>query len=108
MTTDADAAEPTGDGASVESIFTVRAELGLHARPAGRFAALAGRYECDVLVARDNEWVNGCSVLSILSLAASKGTRLRVRATGDGAAEAVRQLGELIESLDDEALTPPD
>ena len=83
-----------------ECNFTVRAELGLHARPAGRFAQLAGRYQSEVSLSRSggSEWVNGRSVLSILSLAAATGTVLCVRAVGDDAEEAVTALGELLES----------
>lgn len=87
----------------VEKEFTVRAELGLHARPAGRFAALASKFESEISVGRAEEWVNGCSVLSILSLAASRGTVLRVRAEGPDAADAVEQLGILIESPEETA-----
>jgi phosphocarrier protein HPr len=83
-----------------EAVFTVASELGLHARPAGKFVSLAGRFDSEISVCRDDEWVNGCSVLSILSLAAGKGTALRVRAEGADAEQAVRELGALIESLE--------
>jgi phosphocarrier protein len=82
---------------SVECEFTVRSALGLHARPAGRFVALVADFECEITVGKGDEWVNGGSVLSILSLAASEGTVLRVRAVGDDAALAVEQLGALLE-----------
>ncbi len=88
----------TGSDGVCERKFTVRAELGLHARPAGRFAQLAGRYDCDVTLSRGGEWVSGRSVLSILSLAASTGTVLSVRGVGEDAEEAVTALGELLES----------
>ena len=81
-----------------ERKFTVRAELGLHARPAGRLAQLAGRYRSEVTLSRGGEWVSGRSVLSILSLAAAAGTVLSVRAVGDDAEEAVVALGNLLES----------
>jgi phosphocarrier protein len=83
---------------AVESKFTVQGELGLHARPAGRFVTLAGRFESEIFVARedDEEWVSGRSVLSILSLAASRGTTLRLRAEGPDAEEAVAALGALL------------
>jgi phosphocarrier protein len=81
-----------------EREFVVRNELGLHARPAGRFVALAGRFQSEIQVARDEEWVSGLSVLSLLSLAAGQGTRLRVRATGEDAEQAVEQLGRLLEA----------
>ena len=76
--------------------FTVQRELGLHARPASQFVALAGRFQSEVSVGRDQEWVDGCSVLSLLSLAAGNGTRLRIRAVGVDAVEAVLALGEVL------------
>ena len=82
----------------VEKEFTVRAALGMHARPAGRFVAAAGKFVSEISVGCGEEWVNGCSVLSILSLAAGPGTVLRIRAGGSDAEEAVRELGSLIES----------
>ncbi len=83
---------------TVEAKFTVQGELGLHARPAGRFVSLAGRFESEISVARedDEEWVSGRSVLSILSLAASQGTILRLRAEGPDAQEAIEALGALL------------
>jgi phosphocarrier protein HPr len=87
-----------------EREFMVRSELGLHARPAGRFVALAGRFRSEIQVARDDEWVSGLSVLSLLSLAAGQGTRLRVRAVGEDAEQAVGALGELLEALGEPAL----
>ena len=80
-----------------EGEFEVASELGLHARPAGQFVALAGRFECEIEVGRDDEWVDGRSILSLLSLAAGHGTRLRIRAEGADAEAAVAALGELIE-----------
>lgn len=83
--------------------FVIQGELGLHARPAGRFASQAGRFDCEVAMSRggpEDEWVNGRSVLSILSLAAAKGTRLQVRAEGVDAEEAVRVLGALLEAIE--------
>lgn len=81
-----------------EGEFAVASELGLHARPAGQFVALAGRFDAEVWVVRGEEWVSGRSVLSLLSLAARPGTRLRVVAEGRDAEEAVAALGRLLEN----------
>ena len=81
----------------VEETFVVKSELGLHARPAGRFVALAGGFEAEIQVARGGEWVSGKSVLSLLSLAAAPGTVLRIRAAGPDARAAVEALGRLLE-----------
>ena len=86
------------DPTLVEQEFVVSHELGLHARPAGRFVAMAGRFQSEVSVGRNGEWVSGRSVLSLLSLAAGRGTRLCIRAVGEDASEAVEALGRLLES----------
>jgi len=85
------------DCKKIEAEFVVRSELGLHARPAGRFAALAARFESAIEVGRAGEWVDARSVLSLLSLAAGPGTTLRLRAAGRDAEEAVEALGRLLE-----------
>lgn len=88
------------DGAARERTFTVKHKLGLHARPAGRFVALASRFRAEIEVSREGdggEWVSGRSVLSLLSLAAAFGTRLRVRASGNDAESALAMLGQVLE-----------
>jgi len=82
---------------TVERGFTVRSELGLHARPAGEFVVMASRFESEISVGNGREWVDGRSVLSLLSLAAGRGVELWIRATGADAEEAIAALGALIE-----------
>ncbi len=81
-----------------EMEYEVRSELGLHARPAGKFVALASRFESRISVGRGSEWVDGRSILSLLSLAAGRGARLRIRAEGRDAVAAVEALGQLLET----------
>ncbi len=90
---------------TVEKDFTVQSPLGLHARPAGRLASLAERFDSEISFGRGDEWVSGSSVLSILCLAATQGTVLRVRAVGADAEQAVSELGVLIESCGDDIST---
>ena len=84
--------------AIVERSFKVRAELGLHARPAGQFVSLASRFSSEITVGRGDEWVSGCSILSILSLAAEHGSTLNIRAEGAEAEQADSELGSLLET----------
>ena len=81
-----------------ESEYEVRSDLGLHARPAGKFVALASRFESRISVGRGSEWVDGRSILSLLSLAAARGAKLRIRAEGSDAVVAVETLGRLLET----------
>jgi phosphotransferase system HPr (HPr) family protein len=82
---------------TIEREFTIRSELGLHARPAGEFAVMAGRFKSEISVGNGREWVDGRSVLSLLSLAAGRGAELRIRATGADAGKAITALGALLE-----------
>lgn len=91
----------------VEREFVVRRELGLHARPAGELVQLASRFRAEIEVGRGPEWVSGRSVLSLLSLAAVKGTRLKVRASGEDAEAALEALGRVIEGSEEEAVPAP-
>jgi phosphocarrier protein len=80
-----------------EGIFVVASELGLHARPAGEFVRVTGASEAEVEVSRGSEWVNGQSVLSLLSLAATQGTELRIRVRGPRAAALLAELASIVE-----------
>jgi len=90
------------DGVRFEAEFTVKSSYGLHARPAARFAQIAADCGCEIELGRPDgeEWVNGASVLSILSLAAAEGTILVVRAEGANANVAVAELGTILEDAE--------
>ncbi|HSF25278.1 MAG TPA: HPr family phosphocarrier protein [Blastocatellia bacterium] len=83
-----------------ERIVTISNRLGLHARAAARLVRRAGQFTCEVeLVRRDTgESADGKSILSVLLLAASSGTSLIVKTTGEDEDRAADELVELIES----------
>ena len=70
--------------------------LGLHARAAARLVHVANRFSSTITVSKGNSKVDGKSILGLLTLAASKGTRLRLAAAGDDEEEALAELGRLI------------
>jgi len=86
----------------IERDFSVQREFGLHARPSGLLVTRAAELDAEIEIGRGGEWVSGNSVLSILSLAATRGTTLGVRARGADAAEAVRSIGAIISAPDDD------
>lgn len=57
--------------------------VGLHARPAAEFVREAGKYRSKVRVGRDGMWVNGKSILALLTLAAETGANLTLEVTGE-------------------------
>jgi phosphocarrier protein HPr len=78
--------------------FTIRNKLGLHARAAALLVKTANHFAADVMVEKDGIEVNGKSIMGILMLAASKGTKITLKAEGKDAAQALQTLGQLIEN----------
>jgi len=82
----------------VTKTFTIKNRLGLHARAASLFVQLTTKYDCDILVAKNDQEVNGKSIMGILILAAAQGTEITVKASGADAGGALSALGALIEN----------
>ncbi|MGD8245446.1 MAG: HPr family phosphocarrier protein [Anaerolineae bacterium] len=78
--------------------LTVSHEAGLHARPAALFVKTAKRFACDIRVSCDESEANAKSVLSVLTLGASQGAVVTVRAEGEDADEALQALKSLVDS----------
>lgn len=79
--------------------FEIVNARGLHARAATKLAQLASRYGCEVSISGpDADDVNAKSVMGVLLLCGAKGTVVFVKATGQGARDAVDEIGRLIEA----------
>ena len=76
-------------------------KLGLHARPAMQFVDLASSFSSEVTVHKLGEepaTADGKSVMQMIILAATEGTKMRIEAMGEDAEAAVTKLAELFES----------
>ena len=82
----------------LERVVQVVNRAGMHARPAAEFVKTAGRFEADVSIEKDGLEVDGKSILGVLSLAAAKGTDIKIITKGEGAEQAMTEIDELIES----------
>ena len=69
---------------------------GLHMRPAMQFVDLAGEFESDIKVTSAEYSVDGKSIMQMTMLAATQGTRLKIRAEGSDSEQAVKALRELL------------
>ena len=66
--------------------FTVQNRMGIHTRPAAQIVRLANRYpEVEVTVSKDDEVVNGKSIMGLMILAAGQGSKLRFSVKGKDA-----------------------
>ena len=70
---------------------------GLHARASAKFVSLASQLDAAVEVEKDGNRVCGTSIMGLMMLGAAMGDEITIRASGDGAAEAVARLCELVE-----------
>ena len=78
-------------------VFTIKNRLGLHARAAALLVKTANRFASEITIEKDGVEVNGKSIMGILMLAASKGTKITVKVNGKDSTQAVQVLGKLIE-----------
>lgn len=78
--------------------LTIPNDEGLHARPAAKFVKLASRFSCEIWVEKDNEEINGKSIMGLMMLAAAKGAVIKVSAEGDDAELAISKITELVNS----------
>ncbi|NBX02102.1 HPr family phosphocarrier protein, partial [bacterium] len=66
--------------------FTVQNRMGIHTRPSAQIVRLANRYpELEVSVTKDDEVVNGKSIMGLMMLAAGQGSRLKFSVKGKDA-----------------------
>ncbi|MBM0046748.1 HPr family phosphocarrier protein [Anaerococcus sp. mt242] len=81
-----------------EQKVTLTNEIGLHARPASIFIRAAVKFPCDITVEKNGRSYNAKSIMSVLSMSASNGDELTLKAEGDKEEEAIKSLVEVIES----------
>jgi phosphotransferase system HPr (HPr) family protein len=89
-----------------EAELEIRNSNGLHMRPAMRFVDIANGFECDIAVSNGETNVDGKSIMQVTMLAATFGTKLKIRAKGPGARAAVDALRELVEDKHFDEPTP--
>lgn len=76
---------------------TVKNESGLHARPASLFVKEANKFQSEIMVVFNDQEVQAKSILGVMSLGAKQGSRVLLKARGEDAPEAVKQLAAFIE-----------
>ncbi len=82
----------------IEVQIEVKNEHGVHARPATKLAQLAGKYSSTLVVINKGMEADCKSVISVMMLAAVKGTFLTLRADGSDEQAAVEEVKQLFDS----------
>ncbi|TGQ65588.1 MAG: HPr family phosphocarrier protein [Mesorhizobium sp.] len=84
--------------ATAEATILITHAVGLHARPSVKFTKLAKTFAADVEIAlaANGPWFDAKSIVKVMAAKAPKGTVLHIRASGDGAKDAVEALVDLV------------
>ena len=80
----------------IKKELIVKNKQGLHARPAALFVQLANKFNSAIVVKKDEEEVNGKSIMGILMLGAEKGSSIIIEAEGNDAELAILELEKLV------------
>ncbi|MFH0913285.1 MAG: HPr family phosphocarrier protein [Candidatus Omnitrophota bacterium] len=86
--------------ALIKKKLIVKNKQGLHARPAALFVQLANKFDARITVVRDEERVNGKSIMGILMLGAEKGSEITIEAEGDDAELAIAELEKAVNNAE--------
>ena len=100
------AEEDTLENVVYEAELEIKNAEGLHMRPAMKFVEIANRFDSEIKVSNGDTDVDGKSIMNISMLAATCGTKLKIRAKGPDAQEAINALRELVEEKHFDEPTP--
>lgn len=81
----------------ISKTYKIVNKLGLHARASALLVKTTSQFKSEITVTKDDETVNGKSIMGILTLAAAQGSHITISASGLDADEALKTIGNLIE-----------
>src|SRR4030095_15377739 len=76
----------------------IRNKLGLHARAAALLVQTVNKFSAQVTFPKDGQTTGGRSIMGVLTLAATQGSKIQVEANGDDAERTVKAIERLIEN----------
>ena len=85
-----------------ERDIEIKNKLGLHARAAAKLVHIAAKFRSDIKIRKNDEEVDGKSILGILLLAAGRGSTIKLKADGPDERDALDAIEKLIDAKFDE------
>ncbi|MBN1577595.1 MAG: HPr family phosphocarrier protein [Chitinispirillaceae bacterium] len=86
----------------IERQVTVANELGIHARPSSMIVQTAQKFKSNIVVVKNGAVADAKSIMSVMMLAATRGSTVTIRASGVDETDAVEAIAGLFERNFDE------
>jgi phosphocarrier protein HPr len=80
----------------IKTSINISNKLGLHARASAKLTKLAGSFQSDVFMSRNDRRVNAKSIMGVMMLAAGMGSVVELEANGEDEQAAMDALVALI------------
>lgn len=81
----------------IKKSLQIKNKLGLHARAAALFVQTTNKFSSEIFVEKDNQRVNGKSIMGIMALGVSKDSEITIIADGPDEEDAINTLIKLTE-----------
>jgi phosphocarrier protein HPr len=76
----------------------IKNKLGLHARAAALLVQTVNKFSAQVNVSKDGQTADGRSIMGVLTLAATQGSKIQIEANGEDADKVVKALEKLLDN----------
>jgi len=86
----------------ITKTVTIINDAGLHTRPAATMVKIAGKYQSEFFIQKDNYRINGKSIIGVMTLAAAKGSTLTIECDGSDEEELAHEVTAFFERGFDE------
>lgn len=82
-----------------EYTYTVKNELGMHARPAGMFVKLAKQYHSIIEISKGEKKANVSRILAVMGMGIKQGDAITITVEGDDEQEVFPQIQQICEEI---------
>ena len=82
--------------------LTILNKLGLHARAAAKVVSIANEFESTIIITKDGKNADARSIMTLLMLSASQGSRIRIEIDGTDQKDAMKSIERLFNNKFDE------
>ena len=82
--------------------LTILNKLGLHARAAAKVVSIANEFESKIIITKDGKNADARSIMKLLMLSASQGSRIRIEIDGTDQKDAMKSIERLFNNKFDE------